>query len=284
MTASTLAGVWDAYCHTAPCVLPRWGSAIDVAADATACGFTGIVLQSHHEGTGGRAAAAAQSIPGVSLLGSVTLNDYCGGLSAKTVRAHLLAGTRIVWLPTTDAAAHARRFGGTGRSTTGAFDSSDQSAGISILSDGRLCRAMIDILDVLAGAQGVLCTGHLSLKEIDALIGPARDHGVPLVINHPYFIIHPTDEWWNRLPRDGVFVQFAAVDGSPDSALPSLGQVLRVLRIMGPSQCMLGSEARAPVNPVRQILDFCGALEAAGVSARDVQTVACRTPQQLFGR
>ena len=284
MNGTTLTGAWDAYCHTAPCVLPRWGSALDVAAEAAAHGFAGLVLQSHHEGTTGRAAAAAQITPGMSVLGGVTLNDYCGGLSAKTVRAHLLAGACVVWLPTTDAAAHALLLGGTGRSTTGAFDPSDRSTGICILDDGELKPAVIEVLDALAASGGVLCTGHLSIEEIDALVGPARRRNIPVVINHPYFIMHPTDEWWSRLPGDGVFVQFAAVDSSLDPRLPSLDQVCRALRILGPDRCMLGSEARAPRNPVKQLIGFCRTLEAAGVPARDVRTLACRTPERVFGR
>jgi uncharacterized protein DUF6282 len=283
MSGAAPTGIWDAYCHTAPCVLPRWGSAVDVAAEAAAHSFGGVVLQSHHEGTLGRAAAAAQAVPGIRVLGGVTLNEYCGGLSVKTVRAHLLAGARIVWLPTTDSAAHAKRFGGTGRSTTGAFDPSDQSPGIGILAGDDLEPTVVEVLHVLAASGGVLCTGHLSMEEIDALIGPARRLRVPLVINHPYFIMHPTDEWWERLPSDGVFAQFAAVDGSADFRLPPLDRVRRAMSILGPARCMLGSEARAPVNPVQRLVEFCRTLEAAGVSKRDVEIMACDTPQQLFG-
>jgi hypothetical protein len=141
---------------------------------------------------------------------------------------------------------------------------------------------VLEIIDEVAAAGAVLCTGHISFNELDALVRAAVPRGAKLVISHPYFLASPPPEWWRSLPRDGVWVQFAAVDDPAVPRLPRIEQVVETLRLVGAHRCVLGSEARAPTHPLRQVIWFCERLRAMGVPAADVEELSALTPQRLF--
>jgi hypothetical protein len=276
-----MTGGWDFYCHSRPCLLPRWGSAIDIARAAAELGLAGVVLQAHHESTHSRALAAAQVVPQVRLIGGLTLNSYAGGISVPAVRGALLAGARFFWLPTLQSRAHVAAVGA-GNSLSSRFDPADSGPGLSILDDGRLSTAMLRILDLLGEAGAVLNTGHAAQAEIDALIPAAADRGVVVVINHPYFLIHPAPSWWQRLPEAGVYVQLAAVTGSGPH-LPSLAQARQVVDAVGAHRCVIGSEAGRGTHPLRQVAAFCAALIQHGAAPGDVWEMLCETPAEVAG-
>jgi hypothetical protein len=278
-----MTGGWDFYCHSRPCLLPRWGSALDIAREAAQMGLAGIVLQAHHESTHSRALAAAQAVPGIRMIGGLTLNDYVGGLSPVAVRGALLAGTRIFWLPTLQSRAHVAAVGA-GRSLSRWFDPLDRGPGLSVLDeDGALSPPAIEILDLLASAGAVLNTGHAGLAELEALIPAAAERRIVLVINHPYFLIQPTLPWWRRLPPSGVYVQLAAITQAGPH-LPSLADVRRVVEMVGPQRCVIGSEAGGSTHPLRQVGEFCASLVQAGVAPRDVWMMLHDTPAELAGQ
>lgn len=274
-----MTGGWDFYCHSRPCLLPRWGSAIDVAKAAAELGFAGVVLQAHHESTHSRALAAAQVVPEVRSIGGLTLNAYAGGLCVTAVRGALLAGTRVFWLPTLQSRAHAAAVGA-GHSLSRQFDPGDSGPGLSVLDGGTLSPAVLAILDLLGEAGAVLNTGHAGLAEIDALIPAAVSRGVVVVINHPYFLISPARSWWRRLPDSGVYTQFAAITQAAPH-LPGLADVRQVIDVVGPGRCVIGSESGGGTHPLRQIAAFCAALIQHGLTPEEVRVMLCDTPAEL---
>jgi hypothetical protein len=279
--ALDMTGGWDFYCHSRPCLLPRWGSAIDLAGAAAKFGFAGVVLQAHHESTHSRALTAAQVVPEVRLIGGLTLNSYAGGMSVAVVRGALLAGARVFWLPTLQSRAHVAAVGA-GRSLSSRFDPHDCGPGLSILDDGVLSIPVLQILDLLGEAGAVLNTGHAAQAEIDALIPAAADRGVVVVINHPYFLIHPARSWWRQLPRSGVYVQLAAIT-QVGPHLPGLTDARQVVDAVGPQRCIIGSEAGGGTHPFRQIAAFCAGLVRQGLTSAEVRTMLCDTPAKLAG-
>jgi hypothetical protein len=278
ITSQLAAGAWDCYCHTSPCLMPRWGSALDVARAAARDGFTGIVLQSHHESTGSRAAAAAQVVPGVAVIGGITLNRHVGGISAIAVRSALRTGAGVVWLPTVHSTEHIRQIGA-GRSLSGRFDPVDSYPGLAITRSGQPTAAMMAVLDEIATFNAVLSTGHASQREIDLLLPHAADRDITMMINHPYFLFRPSDGWLRDLPEI-AFVQLAAVTEVADF-LPLIDDAVRVIDLMGPGRCVVGSETqRNP--PTTQVVDFGGALIAAGVSTEAIRAMLSETPPRLL--
>jgi hypothetical protein len=119
----------------------------------------------------------------------IALNRGVGGLNPGAVEIALDQGARIVWLPTFDAANHARAFGSTGtygfKNLTLAFQRSAAYSGFIILENDRLTQATKDVINIIADYGAVLATGHLSRDEIFAAVEYAGRHNVSPHRHHP---------------------------------------------------------------------------------------------------
>ena len=165
-----LEGALDIHVHCAPDPkVERRGSAIDVALQAKELGMRGLVLKSHEYPTHPVAFTASQAVPGISLIGGVTLDVAVGGLNPMAVKSTAMMGGRVVWMPTSSARADRQHKG--------------LSGGIYILDDqGRLVPEVYAILELIKAHDMVLATGHLSTEESMALVAEARNLGIQRVV------------------------------------------------------------------------------------------------------
>src|ERR1700680_2034537 len=100
----TLQGSYDLQVHVAPDVIPRRIDDIDLAKEFLAHGLKGFVLKSHYIPTAERAKVVSRAVPGIEAYGAITLNHAVGGLNPVAVEIAGRSGTKIVWMPTVDAA------------------------------------------------------------------------------------------------------------------------------------------------------------------------------------
>ena len=77
-----LQGAYDLHVHVAPDVVPRRIDDIDLAKEFLAHGLRGFALKSHYVPTQERAAVVAKVVPGIDVLGTITLNHSVGGLKS----------------------------------------------------------------------------------------------------------------------------------------------------------------------------------------------------------
>ncbi len=168
--------------HSSPDVRPRLLDDIQVAQAARDAGMRAVLLKSHVTLTADRAAIAERVVGGIRVWGGLALNDAVGGLNPAAVEGAIRMGARIIWMPTISAAcdvAYYRRHK--------AGSASAALGGITILDDDGALRPVVhEILDVVAGGDVTLSTGHLSPMEVVALVAEARKHGVRrILISHP---------------------------------------------------------------------------------------------------
>ena len=64
--------------------------------------MAGFVLKSHYGCTAERASVVRTAVPGVDVLGAVSLNRAVGGMNPLAVEIAAREGARTVWLPTVD--------------------------------------------------------------------------------------------------------------------------------------------------------------------------------------
>jgi hypothetical protein len=167
-----LRGLIDLHVHTSPDVRPRRLDDLAQARLARELGAAALLLKSHVVPTMDRARLTEQLVPGLRVFGALVLNETVGGLNPAAVEAAAALGARIIWMPTLDAANHRQHAGRRG--------------GIELLAAGRLHPALGDILALVARHDLALATGHLSPREIEALVPAAFAAGVRrVVVTHP---------------------------------------------------------------------------------------------------
>ena len=137
-------------------------------------------------------------VPGVEVVGTVTLNCAVGGMNALAVEIAAREGARIVWMPTVDSPgrdgrahrAEARRQG----AALGAPPARAARLGLSVEpvhvtdANGQLLPETRDVLRAIARHGLILATGHLARDDTFAVVDGALEEGVAdIVVTHPEF-------------------------------------------------------------------------------------------------
>lgn len=270
----------DLHVHTAPCVTARWGDDMAAVSAYEQAGFTGCVLKGHCEPTVGRAVAAGTG-RSVRVDGGVVLNHPVGGLNPTAVAAALNAGGRVVWMPTVDALRHRRA--GLGHPPSCA-PGQPQPPGLGIPPLRPASEdAARTICELVAEADAVLATGHLSGPEIDWLVDAAAEAGVQrVVLTHPSFAVPGLDAATTAaLCARGTYAEVTAYQHLRDGT--DAGALAAFITAVGPSRCVLSSDAGHPElpSPPEALTRLVDGLVGAGVPSATAETMASTLPREL---
>lgn len=267
-----LTGVIDLHVHAGPDVRPRKLDAVALARAAKAAGMRALLLKSHHTITADLAQLVESLVGGIRVFGGVTLNEPVGGLNPAAVRAAIALGAKEIFMPTHSAANQRRHDGKTG--------------GITILDErGRVRDEVKPVLDLVAQADVILGTCHLSPEEILALVREARRAGIrKLLVNHPELnsVAIPL-AMQKDMAAEGAFFERMHLHGNSATDLPGLTAITRAVGI---EQTVLVTDLGAAVydlDPVQGMREFLQQMAAQGFSPADLDLMARRTPARLLG-
>ncbi len=266
-----LAGAIDLHVHSAPDVITRRYTDVQIAARGADAGMRAVVLKCHHESTVGRAAAAGADQP-LAILGGLVLNRHTsGGLDPVAVDTAFRMGARIVWWPTVTSAAHRRLYDG-----AEIQDEYDPALGTAI------CQAV-------AAAGGVLATGHASAATVEALARDASLAGARLLVTHADFEIPDLDVAAQAaLARQYPEITFERTaytyaDGAPRPR-PIAHALAGIRATGGATRNVLSSDLGQPELPEwpAGLGRFVDQLVDAGLDPGDAREMLHRTPARLL--
>jgi hypothetical protein len=191
-------GAYDLHVHIAPDVPPRRIDDVTLARRFAELGLSGFALKSHYTSTAERAQIVSSLVPGVEVLGTLTLNRAVGGMNALAVEIAAREGARIVWMPTVDSPAETA-----GRTEPKPGDNVPQWAklqhelrglglGVEAVevtnAAGELLPETRDVLAAIARHGLILATAHLGRDDTFAVVDGAVQAGVAtIVVTHPEF-------------------------------------------------------------------------------------------------
>ncbi len=272
-----LEGALDIHVHIAPdAKVARRGSAIDVARQALQMGMGGMVLKSHEYPTHPVAYTASQAVPGITLIGGVTLNMEVGGLNPMAVKNTAMMGGRVVWMPTFSARSDRQRRGLNG--------------GIYILDDqGRLAPEVFAILELVRSHDMVLATGHLSTEESLALVSQAQDLGIRRVL-----VTHATTmaDWNGMTVEDmknlaamGAYIEHCLHAIMPLSNRLDPKDLVEAILAIGPENCIVSSDFGQDFHPMpaEGLRMGIATLLQAGMDEVEVGMLVKDNPSRLMG-
>jgi hypothetical protein len=288
-------GAIDYHVHVSPDFVARRIDDLGLARRCLETGLAGFGLKSHYTATAERARVVAAAVPGVTVLGTITLNASAGGLSPLAVEIAAREGARIVWLPTVSAVneqhelTEARAAGNV--PVWVAFELSLRDAGIPVApvhvvdGNGRLTNAAERVLEVVARHDLVLCTGHLSRHEIFAVVAAAAEHGIRnVVVTHPEFpsqSIEPAEQV--ELADLGALME--RVFTTPYTGKTTWERVFEATRAVGVERTVwatdLGQLANPPVEDGLALM--ADAFLDAGFTADEVRTMAVTNTRRVAG-
>jgi hypothetical protein len=254
-----VAGGYDTHIHVAPDVMERRVDDVTLARRFQDVGLAGFVLKSHYVPTAERAEVVRGVVPGFDALGALTLNASVGGMNPVAVEIAGRQGARIVWFPTVDSLNQRES---QAKAPAGSTPPMWAQLQADLAADGILAPAIrvLDeagdllpetraVLALIAKHDLVLATGHLSGREITAVVAAAAGLGVRrIVVTHPEFTSQQLSvEVQRELTGYGALMERCFT--TPHSGKISWDLLYEHIRAVGPEHSILSSDLGQPFNP-----------------------------------
>lgn len=277
LSARSLSGVIDIHCHCGPDSLARTIDAVDLAHLAKKRGMRGIVLKNHYEPTASLAYLTRKAVPGIEILGGVTLNLSAGGMNPFAVdhMARVSGGAgRFVWMGSFDTEAQVRY-------------SKHSRPFVSISRDGELLQDVKNVLEVIARHSLILETGHSTSDEVLMLIREARRQGVrQIVVTHAMIApIHMQTEQMKEAASYGAWIEFVYNGLIGAYKEFEFADYAHAIRAVGIDKCVLSSDLGQPDNPLHPdgLVAFFDGLGREGFTSAEIDLMSKTNPAHILG-
>jgi hypothetical protein len=286
-----LQGAVDIHIHHGPDLYPRIQDAFELAQDAKAAGMRGVCLKTHNFPTAPMALLARKHVPGIDIFGSITCNLEVGGVNPSAVEAAIKYEARQIWLPTIDSTNHALVTGSVGqhgRGLTikgGLSDYARKKLRLFLLDDeGNLAPALHEIFSMVADADIILNLGHISFKEMTAIVPAAQRAGVKRIIcDHPFFSCLSLGQQ-SELADQGVWINFTAGELLPRWWRVSVADFAAAIRNVGVPRAVISSDCGQLHNPpmVEALRITCQLLLEEDFTADEIKRLLHHNPAELL--
>ena len=286
-----LQGAVDIHIHHGPDLYPRIQDAFELAQDAKAAGMRGVCLKTHNFPTAPMALLTRKHVPGIDIFGSITCNLEVGGVNPSAVEAAIKYEARQIWLPTIDSTNHALVTGSVGqhgRGLTikgGLSDYARKKPRLFLLDDeGNLAPALHEIFTMVADADIILNLGHISFKEMTAIVPAAQRAGVKRIIcDHPFFSCLNLGQQ-SELADQGVWINFTAGELLPRWWRVSVADFAAAIRNVGVPRAVVSSDCGQLHNPpmVEALRITCQLLLEEDFTADEIKRLLHHNPAELL--
>jgi hypothetical protein len=285
----------DYHIHVAPDFVKRRITDVQLAQRCLETGQAGFGLKSHYTATAERAQVVMEAVPGVTVLGTITLNRAVGGLNPLAVEIAAREGAKVVWFPTVSSVNEQHEVlqaDPNGKVPVWVrFELSLREAGldprpVAVVDEaGRLLPEAREVLAVIARHDMVLCTGHLSRDEIFTLVDGAVEAGVrQIVVTHPEFPsqrVSPADQV--ALADKGALLERCFTTTHTGKA--PWEAFYAATRAVGPERTIWSTDLGQVFNPPVEdgLALMADRFLEAGFSEEEVRTMAVTNTRRLAG-
>jgi hypothetical protein len=289
-----LAGAYDTHVHIGPDVVERKIDDVSLAHRFLELGLAGFVLKSHYTSTAERASVVRGAVPGIDVLGALSLNRAVGGLNPLAVEVAAREGARTVWLPTVDSVneSHEREAPPGARVPVWVelqLELREQGIEIDpvpvVDGDGAVLPETRAVLATIARHGLVLATGHLGRDEIFAVVDAALSEGVrDVVITHPEFPSQRLSVADQRaLAERGALLERCFT--TPHTGKVDWDEWIGNIRATGPSCSVLSTDLGQVFNPPVEdgMALMVDRLLAAGFTDEEVHVMAVANTRRVAG-
>lgn len=273
----------DLHVHTAPDLVDRSGSDVEIAHDACEAGMRGVVVKSHVVPTVGRVDLVNEAVGEEILYGGIACNGTVGGLNRDAVETALELGAKIVWLPTAWSANHASQAREADVERFVGQRVPDVDEQIPVAVDGTVTAATQAIIDLVAEYDAVVGTGHATPAEIETIAAACADADVDCLVNHPCFrVVDVSIDRQERLAELGAILEYCAYSVQTTDS-HTLDRVAEAINRVGPENAVLATDYGQVENPpVAGLQEFVEGVIGAGISHETARRCLDETPADLL--
>lgn len=273
-----LRGAFEMHVHTAPDVVPRKCSDLELARRFRTAGLGGALIKCHYADTAARAALLNEQFPDLRFFGGVTLNNAVGGINPAAVEACGRMGGAVVWFPTMDALSY-RRFNAHAKPETRLDD------GLTVCgANGELLPAALAVLETAKKYGMIAATGHLSAAEGMEVVRAAARLGVRAIVTHAD---NPANFYTAEQQREaaslGAVIEHSYFTTYYDRT--PAGVVAEQIRAVGPERVILSTDFGQVKSPYSDegLALYADVMAAQGFSDGELAGMFRELPKKLLG-
>src|SRR3954454_5184444 len=290
-----LRGAIDTHVHISPDVVGRKIDDLSLAQRCLELGLGGFLLKSHYTSTAERASVVRAAVPGVAVLGAITLNRAVGGMNAVAVEIAARERARTVWFPTVDSEneSHEETQFPEGAKVPVWMELQRElrASGIEIEpvrvvdEDGAVLPEARSVLRTIARNGMLLATGHVARDEIFATVDAAVEEGVrDIVITHPDFPSQSLSfDDQAALADKGALLELCFT--TPYTGKSTWEHIFDAIRATGVERSVLATDLGQTANP--PVEDGLGLMAdkllAAGFDDEEVHAMAVVNTRRVAG-
>jgi len=283
-----LKGAIELHCHSYPSIFPRKQTDWELIEDVKTAGMSGVVLKSHESQTADRTALIRAKEPSLHVYGGLVCNYFTGGLSPYAVDIAIRLGAKVIWMPTLSSREHLMHFA---KKKTRFFNSEkpilQPEGGLSIWDENRqILPEVHEILQLIAEADIILATGHLSADEVSAIIDAAREHGVrKILVQHADLGIAPLPmELQIKIAKKGAIIEKCYLACGTDFDDMSLAGMADSIRRLGPQSCVMVTDygQKHNIPPIQALSNFIQEMLEQGISRDAIRQMVGTNPKKLL--
>ncbi len=285
-----LVGAVDTHCHVYPQLSVDEPGRVDDyewALLAKAAGMKGFVMKSHVWPTMERAFIINRLVPGVEVMGTMSLNTNIGGIDLFAIESAIKLGVKLFYMPTWTSKNDHEMNGWITRVRAQMKSPMPGQLQTATGRDGTLKPDIHEALRMIKEADVALATGHLSVPESLALGAEAKKIGFDkLIFSHPLiWMIKATDEAIDRMKANGAFIEYTFTSCLPMHERLDPRRMAESIRRVGPARSVMATDAILDWNPYPpEILRmFIASLLGVGFSEVEIRTMVGDNPSYLMG-
>ncbi len=293
-TVSCLDGAFDMHVHSAPDIMPRKSTDIELAQMAKNAHLGGFVIKSHYHPTAERAFLVNNTVGGTQVIGSICLNSSVGGLNPVAVDVLGRSGGKIVWMPTVDSENEANwrnKQPGAKLPYWAVIQKELIDSGLPMppvaLKNGRnqFSEPLIQVLEIIRKRGLILATGHIAPSESIELVEFASGLGLrKFIVTHPEF---PTTDFTleeqKKLASWGAMLERCYT--TPATGKTTWEYVLNEVEETGIGSNILSTDLGQPQAkfPVEGLREFTSRFLKDGFSVEEVRKMTVENQKELLG-
>lgn len=226
------------------------------------------------------------------LIGSLTLNNYIGGLNPDAIYASAKLSSRpiIVWFPTINAEQFlsSSRYEippeWVGEGFTSRLSSTIKPVRVTT-QENKLTPQALNAVKSIKNNNCILATGHISWKEAVVLVNKSLEVGVKkIIVTHPIYqkIDMPIIIQKKLAENKEVFIEQSysmyAIDKIP------MDLIVKQIKAVNPKNCIITSDTGQQGNPSpsEALKRFVSLLQSQGVDQESIEEMGITNPSSLI--
>ncbi|MFC1803720.1 DUF6282 family protein [Thermoproteota archaeon] len=251
---------------------------------AKSVGMRAVLFKSHFTTNADRVYMLRKEFDDIEIFGNLVLNKSLGGINPEAVFVALNLGAKRIEMPTVDSRKHIQTLG---RTYPWSKIQLPEIEGITIFdSGGELIPEVRGVAELVAAYNAILCTGHLTVPEMFALIKEARDVGVKkiLVTHADLDVVSVTKEEQKEMAEMGAIIEHSFTPCTHLRQRLDPRRIVDAIEYVGAENCVMSSDMGQPVNPLpaEGFRMFIKTMLHLGISERDIDTMVRENPAKLL--